>query len=576
MAEAIEAKSLSQINDRANQPPRFFEVPPGYQKWDPLVLYISRVVGSNVVILSPVIPNERIVSAEDVKSALYLVHLDNPVPAPVRGEAACRSSQDTRRLPQSIIPRRPVGGSDRPLTPESSPSASQSHQPSAIEAPGRTLYGLHTAMPPKKPVGSQSSPRTSTETSASAQIVSKDSSGPQEPSGNTQTHCINSIPVPRPDTSLPPTNSGNQSSLSNSQPISQAHSRSPSPRKHSTASTDMPLTLTLTRQNPAAQKWTVGYIRLHELESSSGDGDTASTSTTSPKQHPPIDIDIIQSGYTEFREHCVRKYSPTESGDLKAAAGSTARGSMDHQSSMYGNNAVFHRRVAMNYSNSLLTNAKEFARNLTRNRSDSAASVSSYKSDTAVKPDTICTFGSPPEGMKARGYTFVSPWEGQCHFSTGKHGNSLQCFHIPAPPPATATVYSNSLVKTSHSESTLISTLSYNLALSPVQAKGPTGVLGKFIDCCSKPRKSNIPSDSRYESSFTSLGAERAGGGLNGREAKLATLTIYDDGLKMLDLVVAANIGVFWRTWEKFAPASTEQKHVSEAQIPFPSIEDDC
>ncbi|KAK9438130.1 hypothetical protein VB005_09137 [Metarhizium brunneum] len=571
MAKAIEAKSLSDINDTANKPPQYFESAAGAQKQDPLVLYISRVVGLNVVILSPVIPNERVVSAEDVKSALYLVHVDNPVPAPVRGEAECRSSQDTRRLPQSIIPRRPVGGSDRPLTPESSPSASQSHQPSAIEAPGRTLYGLHTAMPPKKPVGSQSSPRTSTETSASAQIVSKDSSDPQEPSGNTQTHCINSISVPRPDTSLPPTNSGNQSSLSNSQPISQAHSRSPSPRKHSTASTDMPLTLTLTRQNPAAQKWTVGCIRLPELESSSGDGDTASTSTTSPMQHPPIDIEIIQSGYAKFREHCVRKYSPTESGDLKAAAGSTARGSMDHQSSMYGNKEAFHRRVAMNYSNSLLTNAKEFARNLTRNRSDSAASVSSYKSDTAVKPDTICTFGSPPEGMKARGYTFVSPWEGQCHFSTGKYGNSLQCFYIP---PATATVYSNSLVKTSHSESTLISTLSYNLALSPVQAKGPTGVLGKVIDCCSKSRKSNIPSDSRYESSFTSLGAERAGGGLNGREAKLATLTIYDDGLKMLDLLVAANIGVFWRTWEKFAPASTEQKHVSEAQIPFPSVED--
>lgn len=47
MAEAIEAKSLSQINDDANKPPKFIEAPLGAQKPEPLVLYISRVVGLN-------------------------------------------------------------------------------------------------------------------------------------------------------------------------------------------------------------------------------------------------------------------------------------------------------------------------------------------------------------------------------------------------------------------------------------------------------------------------------------------------------------------------------------------------
>lgn len=47
MAKAIEAKSLSYINDRANQPSQYFESAAEAQKQDPLVLYISRVVGLN-------------------------------------------------------------------------------------------------------------------------------------------------------------------------------------------------------------------------------------------------------------------------------------------------------------------------------------------------------------------------------------------------------------------------------------------------------------------------------------------------------------------------------------------------
>jgi NADH dehydrogenase (ubiquinone) Fe-S protein 8 len=45
------------------------------------------------------------------------------------------------------------------------------------------------------------------------------------------------------------------------------------------------------------------------------------------------------------------------------------------------------------------------------------------------------------------------------------------------------------------------------------------------------------------------LGREHAGGGTRGKRAKLGKLIIHDEGLKMLDLVVAANIGVWWTTW---------------------------
>ncbi|TPX12553.1 uncharacterized protein E0L32_000730 [Thyridium curvatum] len=47
------------------------------------------------------------------------------------------------------------------------------------------------------------------------------------------------------------------------------------------------------------------------------------------------------------------------------------------------------------------------------------------------------------------------------------------------------------------------------------------------------------------------LGREKAGGGNRGKRAKLGKLIVYDEGLKMLDLVVAANMGIWWGAWER-------------------------
>jgi hypothetical protein len=47
-----------------------------------------------------------------------------------------------------------------------------------------------------------------------------------------------------------------------------------------------------------------------------------------------------------------------------------------------------------------------------------------------------------------------------------------------------------------------------------------------------------------------SLGQEKAGGGNRGKRAKLGKLIIHDEGFKFLDLLVAANIGVWWSVWE--------------------------
>ena len=47
-----------------------------------------------------------------------------------------------------------------------------------------------------------------------------------------------------------------------------------------------------------------------------------------------------------------------------------------------------------------------------------------------------------------------------------------------------------------------------------------------------------------------SIGQEKAGGGNRGKRAKLGKLVIHHEGFKMLDLVVAANIGIWWSVWE--------------------------
>jgi len=48
-----------------------------------------------------------------------------------------------------------------------------------------------------------------------------------------------------------------------------------------------------------------------------------------------------------------------------------------------------------------------------------------------------------------------------------------------------------------------------------------------------------------------SLGQEVAGGGFGGKKAKLGKLIIEDEGLKMIDLLVAANLALWWRAYER-------------------------
>lgn len=59
------------------------------------------------------------------------------------------------------------------------------------------------------------------------------------------------------------------------------------------------------------------------------------------------------------------------------------------------------------------------------------------------------------------------------------------------------------------------------------------------------------PSDDDNSSRLDlSIGREKAGGGNRGKRAKLGKLIIHDEGFKMLDLVVGANMCIWWSVWE--------------------------
>jgi hypothetical protein len=109
-----------------------------------------------------------------------------------------------------------------------------------------------------------------------------------------------------------------------------------------------------------------------------------------------------------------------------------------------------------------------------------------------------------------------------------------------------------------------VSELRFNLPSSS-KASTPRGEeSSKRSSFFHKPRhsrNSSSISDSRVESSEDvrrsfdrmdlSLGQEFAGGGFGGKQAKLGKLILEDEGLKMMDLLVAANVALWWRAYER-------------------------
>lgn len=176
---------------------------------------------------------------------------------------------------------------------------------------------------------------------------------------------------------------------------------------------------------------------------------------------------------------------------------------------------------------------------------------------------------TPGPGLRPRGYAFASPWDGICEFRTSSSGRGVKCVHsLPGG--------GGHSPDGGNSAGTTVSELRFNLPSAEMfRDKGQE--LQERIDRLKVDghqrlqdqwgkghRRGNSSLDStalshngdeHHDGIDLSLGRERAGGGNRGKRAKLGKLIVHEEGLKMLDLLVAANVGVWWGAWERsFGP----------------------
>ncbi|KAI7533503.1 hypothetical protein KC317_g19199, partial [Hortaea werneckii] len=148
--DTIEAGSLSTITALASNPPQHLGIPVR-SIGSPLVLYIARVPGSRDVFLTPLKPRDKIVTAEDVQSSLYFVHVnedidDQALQQPPKPSSVNTNASDLPYIEEPTISRKPVLPT-RPEPPTTPP------YPVYEQAPAhRALNSPKLQQVPRKPV----------------------------------------------------------------------------------------------------------------------------------------------------------------------------------------------------------------------------------------------------------------------------------------------------------------------------------------------------------------------------------------------------------------------------------------
>ena len=164
-----------------------------------------------------------------------------------------------------------------------------------------------------------------------------------------------------------------------------------------------------------------------------------------------------------------------------------------------------------------------------------------------------------------KGYILRSPWDGVCEFTTGVAGRSFRCKHSfassnPSFGPGMHSAQVSELRFNLPSSRTLGSPASRSLVPGiPREAKCSSLFLHQHRRRSSSSFEAKDTHGTGYvapevefeERLDLSLGQEHAGGGFGGKEAKLGKLIIEAEGLQMLDLIVAANMALFWGVYEK-------------------------
>ncbi|KAK2768667.1 hypothetical protein FQN54_000523 [Arachnomyces sp. PD_36] len=153
-----------------------------------------------------------------------------------------------------------------------------------------------------------------------------------------------------------------------------------------------------------------------------------------------------------------------------------------------------------------------------RNNNDRPGSSGSEAGDKRI---SISNFFHPPPKHQDRSQSH-SPSRFRAHFQNHHHNNNNQHPRPPPQPPRPQ-----------------ISALNTNLPNHQSHNSNNNATPDPFTSPDHDPDRLDL-----------GLARERAGGGLRGKSAKLGKLIINDEGQKMLDLVVAACMGVWWKYYE--------------------------
>ncbi|KAL4797226.1 hypothetical protein BDV19DRAFT_50212 [Aspergillus venezuelensis] len=642
----VEARSLSSITSIASNPPNYPRNP-AQKKLEPLSLYIVRVPGSRDVFLTPLKPpTKSSVSAEDINSSLYYLHVAGPEDGALLQEYEQEREERARLRKEGLVEdddmplsaaeiarlnnvrRKPISGiNDAPAPAPTLDTRPKSLRRKAVgsQAPGQPPENV----PPTPILDQTASPTLPARPSVHSQytLSPADAEATREPGVEEYRPPMPPRPlpgVPRDEAPFEPpplpknrwsalaghiSNRGREAAAtsarhsmdaprlpmrpSSSHDLSPAYSaggqppRSPgqSPNRRSR---DIPrpppkpqpgFHITLIRRDPThGSQWNVATMSTPQLD---GTG---------------IDIDISTPGYSRF----AGKQEPINLDSLGLNLPAEAR-----------NLLARHPNIA-SLSNAPATPSelvaprdpskpKRFHRKLYVSRAQQPEESRGSLDLLGGRPSMDSLTASPgnphqstSSKLKSGYYTFTSPWNGTCTFSASVNGRSLKCKHmIPAPgfpnpsqdnPAVTvAEIRFNTPFQTGHlqypgsqhaspfslSQATILKDPSMNPDPSapyyydPSMPPSKRAAIAHLINQKLSRRSSNSsssdggnepppplpvrnPVDERDRLDL-SLAREKAGGGMRGDSAKLGKLVIEDEGIKMLDLVVASCMAVWWR-----------------------------
>ncbi|KAF1979965.1 hypothetical protein BU23DRAFT_549133 [Bimuria novae-zelandiae CBS 107.79] len=521
-APAIEARSLSTLTSLASNPPSYPRNPTHVRN-EPLVLYIARVPGSRDVFLSPMKPREKVVTAEDIQNSLYFIHVEQP--------------EDAHLIEPPT--------SQSPSYPDSRPNSSHGVQQPIVQRKPVTNPALANVTPAarRKPIPGTLAPINGFENTQNSAAGNYTAS----------TGLLGPDYVPR-------------RSFESAQYDDE--NRPPLPRRPSQQPASSGTSLTLIRRDLASgAQWNVARIEdppILDVSSS-----TLNDTTARRKAGAPVYIEITNPGYSKFLHAQPPPLLGRDTNAINATYGSQTRASPTNRIEADGVDGVFRRRLWMEGAKH---SGGEFGHRRLKSSDSNMPRGSPRSSVEAAQRDRLSMDSRPPatppfltrenqsygsiqvseKQSVFRGYVFTSPWNGRCEFITGAGGGSLKCRHIVPGLQGASPV------------ALPVSELRFNLPSSP-KASTPRGEdsskRSSFFHRPRHSRNNSLVSGAQAEStedvrrSFNrldlSLGQEFAGGGFGGKRAKLGKLIIEDEGLKMVDLLVAANLALWWRAYER-------------------------